>query len=361
MKFKNLLFNYLNTGIKDNNDPESTQRIVVANIFSILGTFITSILGINACLQDKYLLGAVLLSNACIYLYAHLIFRYNWFSLPYRHSANLLTVSVVILVLYLVYSGGVEGTGPLWIYLVPPVVLFFGGLKKGIRNLALFVCAVCIQLFYPDSVLLATEYSYEFKSRLIYSFLTVSILFAVYEAARHNSYKKIIEISRKFEQQAMHDVLSGLHNRRGIMANLEHEYARSKRSQLNTSVIMCDIDFFKKVNDKYGHEKGDEVIKTVGHIFNSELRKQDSLARWGGEEYLFLLPTTNDEQAMLLAEKLRKKIEETLFQYKNTQFNITVSMGIRQFTSFDTIDDAINSADKKLYQAKSEGRNRCIM
>lgn len=361
MKFKKLVFNYLNTGIRNNNDPESIQRIVVANIFSLLATFITSTLGINACLQDQLLLGIVLLSNTCIYLYAHLIFRYNWFSLPYRHSANLLTVSLMILIMYLIYSGGVQGTGPLWIYLVPPVVLFFGGLKKGIRNLFLFVCVVCIQLFYPDFILLDTEYSYEFKSRLIYSFVTVSALFAVYEAARQNSYQNLTTISRKFEQQAMHDVLSGLYNRRGMKANLELEYARSKRSQLNTSVIMCDIDFFKKVNDKYGHEKGDEVIKTVGKVFNSELRKQDSLARWGGEEYLFLLPTTNAEQAMVLAEKLREKIEGTIFQYKNTQFSITVSMGVRQFTSFDTIDDAINNADKKLYQAKSEGRNRCIM
>jgi diguanylate cyclase (GGDEF)-like protein len=127
------------------------------------------------------------------------------------------------------------------------------------------------------------------------------------------------------------------------------------------TVIMCDIDLFKKVNDLYGHDKGDEVIKSVAHIFNAELRKQDSLARWGGEEYLFLLPTTTSSKAMVLAEKLRKKIEGTLFQYKDTQFNITVSMGIHQFTSFDSIDTAINSADKNLYRAKSEGRNRSIM
>lgn len=361
MGFKNQLIDYLNTGIKDTSDPESAQRIIVANIFSLLGVFITFSLGINACLQNQPQLGLVLLLNTFIYLLAHLIFRYRWFSIPYEYSANLVSISVVILVLYLVYSGGVEGTGPLWIYLVPPIILFFGGLKKGIRNLALFVCAVCVQLFYPDTILLDTEYSYEFKSRLIYSFITVSALFAVYEAARQNSYKKLIEISRRFEQQAMHDVLSGLHNRRGMRANLELEYARSKRSHLNMTVIMCDIDYFKKVNDLYGHDKGDEVIKKVGQIFTSELRKQDSLARWGGEEYLFLLPTTNSSQGMVLAEKLRKKIENFTFKYKNNPFNITVSMGVHQFTVFDDIDDAINCADKNLYKAKSQGRNRCIM
>jgi hypothetical protein len=229
MSFKKLLFNYLNTGVKERSDPESMQRIVVANIFSVLGASITLILGIAASLHDQFLLGIVLLINCCIYFYAHLIFRYNWFSIPYRYSANLLTISMVMLMVYLVYSGGVQGTGPLWIYVVPPVVLFFGGLKKGLRNIALFVGVICLQLFYPDSPFLSTEYTYEFKSRLIYSFITVSALFAVYEAARQNSYQNLAKISNEFEQQAMQDMLSGLYNRRGMMANLELEYARSRR------------------------------------------------------------------------------------------------------------------------------------
>ncbi|MCF2949637.1 GGDEF domain-containing protein [Paraglaciecola aquimarina] len=360
MKFINKLTTYFYKGVPDKDDLESTQRIVVANIFSILGGVITLLMGVTALLNHKPVLATVLLIQSCIYFYAHLIFRNNWFSVPYKYSANLLSISLITLMVYLIYTGGVNGTGPLWIYLVPPVILFFGGLYKGSRNLLLFILFISFQLFYPDPILLATEYSYEFKSRLLYSFISVSLLFAVYEAARQSSYKSVIKISKQFERQAMHDVLSGLLNRRGMMQNLELEYARSKRSQLNTSLVMCDIDYFKKVNDLYGHEKGDEIIKKVGQIFTGELRKQDSIARWGGEEYLFLLPTTTSAQAEILAEKLRQKIQNTTFQSKDRQFNITVSMGIHQFSPFDSIDDAVNSADAKLYQAKSEGRNRWI-
>lgn len=360
MNLKKKLYNYFNSGEKDTSDPDAVPRIVVANIFSTLGAGITLFLGFSAFINQQLLLSAILLGMSSLFFFAHLSFKYNWFNLSYNFSANILTLSVMTLVLYLIYSGGVDGTGPLWIYVVPPVVLFFGGLKKGLRNLCLFILVVAIQLFYPESMLLGVEYSYEFKSRILYSFMTISALFAVYEATRQSSYKNVIEISQKFEQQAMHDSLSGLQNRRGMMASLELEYARSKRSNLNMTVIMCDIDHFKKVNDLYGHEKGDEVIKKVGQVFVSELRKQDTLSRWGGEEYLFLLPMTTDSQAMILAEKLRKKIENIEFESKNNKFNITVSMGVHQFTSFNSIDDAINKADANLYQAKSEGRNRCI-
>ncbi|MGJ8682508.1 GGDEF domain-containing protein, partial [Paraglaciecola sp.] len=346
--------------VSNKEDPESTQRIVVANIFSTLGFTITLIMGIASFVNNDFELAWVLLIQSGIYFYAHLIFRNNWFSIPYRYSANLLSISLVILIIYLVYSGGVNNTGPLWIYLVPPVILFFGGLYKGLRNLCLFILFISFQLFYPDPILLATEYTFEFKSRLLYSFITVSLLFAIYEAARHNSYQSVSELSKKFEKLAMYDVLSGLLNRRGMMQNLALEYARSKRSQLSTTLIMCDIDYFKKINDLYGHEKGDEVIKKVGKIFTKELRKQDSIARWGGEEYLFLLPTTNSEQAKILAEKLRQKIEQTYFNYKNSQFNITVSMGIHQLQPTDSLDEAIGHADTKLYKAKSDGRNRSI-
>ncbi|MDU0354729.1 diguanylate cyclase [Paraglaciecola aquimarina] len=290
MNYKGILFSFFKSGIKDNSDPESNQKIVVANIFSSVGCAITFALGVTACLSTNLRLGIILLLISGIFLYVNLILRYNWFSVPYRTSANLLTISLMALMLYLIYTGGVAGTGPLWIYVVPPVVLFFGGLRKGIRNLILFILAISIQLFLQDPLLVAIHYDYEFKSRLLYSFITVSFLFAVYEAARQNSYATLIEISKQFEEQAMHDSLSGLHNRRGMMANIEKEYARCKRQQLSMSVIMCDIDYFKKVNDQYGHDKGDEVIKTVGEIFRAELRQQDSLARWGAKNICFCCP-----------------------------------------------------------------------
>ena len=267
----------------------------------------------------------------------------------------------MLLMVYLVYTGGVSNTGPLWIYIVPPVALFFGGMRKGIRNLGIFVLVIIVLMFYPNDELLETSYTFEFKSRLIYSFLTVSFLFAFYEKVRQNSFHRIQEMSQKFKSQAMQDPLSGLLNRRGMLENLNNEFDRIQRYRNHLTVMMCDIDNFKTVNDQYGHDKGDEVIKDLANILKSELRKQDSIARWGGEEYLLLLPETNGKQGIQLAEKLRKKIEEMQYKQADKIFSVTVSIGLYELTPTDTINQAITKADTNLYKAKEQGRNRCIL
>lgn len=216
-------------------------------------------------------------------------------------------------------------------------------------------------MFYQNNEWLITSYTFEFKSRLIYSFLTVSFLFAFYENARQNSYIRIQEMSQKFENQAMRDPLSELLNRRGMQEKLQNEFERSKRYNNDLTVMMCDIDDFKTINDQYGHDKGDEIIKSIGTIFKSGMRKQDSLARWGGEEYLFLLPETNGNQAMQLAEKLRREVLKEAYTQDDKIFSITVSVGLHQITATDTIDQAITKADTNLYIAKEQGRNRCIL
>jgi diguanylate cyclase (GGDEF)-like protein len=361
MDFKRFVNNYLNTGVVQSNDPETNQKIFVANLFSFIGYSITFLMGVSAFVRQDRLLGAVLIIASLLFFSSHLILRSKRFTNPYKVSANLVTTSLMLLMVYLVFTGGVEGTGPLWIYIVPPVALFFGGMRKGTRNIGLFVLVISILMFYPNNEWLGTAYTFEFKSRLLYSFLTVSCLFALYEYVRQSSFQRIKEMSQKFEKQAMRDPLSGLLNRRGMLDKLQYEFDRKQRYKNDLTVMMCDIDHFKIVNDQYGHDKGDEVIKSLGTIFTAGLRKQDSLARWGGEEYLFLLPETNGEQAMHLAEKLRSKIEQTQFKQKEKIFSVTISIGLHQIASTDTINLAITKADSNLYKAKEQGRNRCII
>jgi diguanylate cyclase (GGDEF)-like protein len=361
MDFKKFVHNYLNTGVVKSNDPGANQKIFVANIFSFIGYSITILMGVSAFVRQDRLLGAVLMIASLLFFCSHLVLRSKRITNPYKFSANLVTTSLMLLMVYLVFNGGVNGTGPLWIYIVPPVALFFGGMRKGTRNLGLFVLVISVLMFYPNDEWLGTSYTFEFKSRLIYSFLTVSCSFAFYEYIRQNSFHRLQEMSQKFERQAMSDPLSGLLNRRGMRENLQNEFDRSQRYSNNLTLMMCDIDHFKVVNDQYGHDKGDEIIKSLATIFKSGLRKQDSLARWGGEEYLFLLPETNGSQAMQLAEKLRSKIEETQYKQDDKTFSITISIGLHQMASTDTINQAITKADTNLYKAKEQGRNRCIL
>ncbi|PKG99029.1 sensor domain-containing diguanylate cyclase [Paraglaciecola sp. MB-3u-78] len=361
MDFKRLIKNYLNTGVVQSSDTEANQHIFVANLFGFIGYSITFLMGVSAFIRQDRLIGIVLLIASLLFFSSHLILRSKRFANPYKFSANLLTISLMLLMIYLVFTGGVNGTGPLWIYIVPPVALFFGGMRKGTRNIGLFVLIISVLMFYPNDEWLATSYTFEFKSRLIYSFLTVSCLFAFYEYVRQNSFNRIQEMSQKFERQAMEDPLSGLLNRRGMREKLQNEFERSQRYNNDLTVMMCDIDHFKAVNDQYGHDKGDEIIKSLGTIFKSGLRKQDSLARWGGEEYLFLLPETNGNQGMQLAEKLRSQIEKKPYTQDDKIFSISISIGLHQIAATDTINQAITKADTNLYKAKEQGRNRCII
>lgn len=166
-----------------------------------------------------------------------------------------------------------------------------------------------------------------------------------------------------FKQQAITDGLTGLYNRRFFNEEIEREIARSYRHFLRMSLILLDVDHFKKYNDTNGHQAGDLVLKKVASVLRNETRVCDMECRYGGEEFALILPETNKTQALMIAEKLRKQIEETEFPHQNRQpsGNLTASLGVATFP-----DDAVNSkdlidtADAGLYKAKEKGRN-CVV
>ncbi len=166
-----------------------------------------------------------------------------------------------------------------------------------------------------------------------------------------------------FKQQAITDGLTGLYNRRFFNEEIEREIARSYRHFLRMSLILMDVDHFKKYNDTNGHQAGDLVLKKFSSLVRNETRVCDMECRYGGEEFALILPETTKAQALAIAEKLRKKIEETEFPHQEKQplGNLTASIGVSTFP-----DDAVNSkdlidiADAGLYQAKEQGRN-CVV
>lgn len=166
--------------------------------------------------------------------------------------------------------------------------------------------------------------------------------------------------ARELELASRTDPLTGLFNRRHLMEKIEEERLRYKRSSRPFSVIICDIDFFKKVNDMYGHDCGDAVLKSLANLLGRHIRKQDCLGRWGGEEFLILLPETNSEGAATLAEKLRKRIEEYEFNYAGMKLPITMTFGVAQYNDEYGVDACIVGADSALYKGKSNGRN-CVV
>ena len=170
---------------------------------------------------------------------------------------------------------------------------------------------------------------------------------------------------REIRLLAMVDSLTGVFNRRAFMERAEKEYAIAQRSKTPLALLMIDIDHFKRINDEFGHPTGDAVLVDVAHLLDSRLRKQDTLGRYGGEEFCVLLPATDEAGAMALAETLRKTVENTLLATGRQGISATISIGVTVCPAscnncnlgfYKLVDDA----DAALYQAKRDGRNRTV-
>ena len=158
------------------------------------------------------------------------------------------------------------------------------------------------------------------------------------------------------------DGLTGLYNRRQLEISLEQEFNRTKRHPSDFSLAILDIDFFKKVNDNYGHQYGDYVLKTVANLMKQSFRKTDLLYRYGGEELVMIMPETNIEGAVIPVQRLRRMVEEYDFDYNGVKSKVTVSIGLTMnYQNLETSADILRSADEALYKAKEGGRNRVIL
>ena len=194
------------------------------------------------------------------------------------------------------------------------------------------------------------------KASLSQAGLTDSLV----QARNRWSHSKAIEDERiELERMAMFDSLTGLMSRQALMKQLEIEIIRSARYGHPLSVLMVDIDLFKRFNDTYGHLVGDEVIRGVTKSLKQNIRRSDFAGRYGGEEFLLMLPETSLKQALPLAEKLRGFVSkvEVVVEGKTLR-EVTVSIGVAQFREGDTLDSLLDRSDKGLYLAKEKGRNR---
>ena len=171
--------------------------------------------------------------------------------------------------------------------------------------------------------------------------------------SRANAYSKVL-------QYATLDALTNLNNRRQFETRLKQEIAITKRQNNPLCAMMIDIDFFKKVNDTYGHASGDEVLRTVASVIKAQLRESDIPARYGGEEFAVLLPYTHIDEAKIVGERLRKAVEETTVSLDNLNINVTISMGLAEFRQDESGEELFAQADKALYKAKESGRNRVV-
>ncbi|HET9394765.1 MAG TPA: GGDEF domain-containing protein, partial [Nitrospiraceae bacterium] len=172
--------------------------------------------------------------------------------------------------------------------------------------------------------------------------------------------QRYVEASEMLRVKASMDSLTGLHNRAEILRVLERELNRMHRHGYTMSVLMIDVDHFKRINDQHGHPAGDEVLRHIGATLQKTMRSYDEIGRYGGEEFIAVLPETTLNQAIAAAERIRCCVAQAEVRYNKLQFKLTISVGaVSSFGTEDTPQGLIERADMALYAAKQSGRN-CV-
>jgi diguanylate cyclase len=157
--------------------------------------------------------------------------------------------------------------------------------------------------------------------------------------------------------RSLTDPLTGLPNRREFNERLEERMSAWQRRREEFSLLLLDVDHFKKLNDSYGHLAGDQVLATLGSVLRGAIRREDAVARYGGEEFAVLLPNTTMEQASLVAEKVREAVERTTANHNEQRITITISGGLATIQPNERMETLVQRADEALYAAKAAGRN----
>jgi len=165
---------------------------------------------------------------------------------------------------------------------------------------------------------------------------------------------------RQAIQSAHTDSLTGVLNRSTLQSVFQKESSLARRHQSDLSLVMIDIDFFKKVNDSYGHAAGDLALKELTNCIKRTVRESDHIFRLGGEEFAVLLNGTDLKGATLLAERLRSAAQQISIKHEDNTFNFTISAGVTQYNENEALDELMNRADKALYEAKDSGRNKVV-
>jgi len=268
---------------------------------------------------------------------------------------------IVVNIIYFGWDVGVQH-----FILVMLVLCFFSGYSQYTFKafLAIVLCCFRIYLFFlcrsrePFVSLSAPMIGTLQIINTIMIFWCISIITYIFSKDSQTLEGKLVDYNNQLQAQANTDALTGLYNRRKAMQYLE-QILTSSRSSF-TSICICDIDFFKKVNDNYGHDMGDVVLQNLADIMTATLDKNVLAARWGGEEFLLIFSGYNGDEAYAELESLRNNIKAQKFTAKEQTFSITMTFGLAEYDFNSDIDTVIKEADKKLYMGKENGRDQIV-
>ncbi len=271
----------------------------------------------------------------------------------------LLWTTLMLLGFYIIFSDqSSDHRSLLWINMMPPTVILTAGLRKGSILFVFFISMLMMFFFTPLSNLVENPVELGMQLRLLTTMTGCFAVVACVEYARSRTYKALQNAVMHIGQTSLTDPLTGLGNRRYFDKFLEWVMANAQRSGRDYAVALVDIDHFKRINDTFGHDLGDEVLKHLATQLQRHIRIGDLLFRWGGEEFMIVMPHCNSVEAEVAAERIRANIQETPFCFGSEKIYLTLSLGV--YSGSEIVDPKVpmSIADQCLYKAKSGGRNK---
>ncbi len=267
---------------------------------------------------------------------------------------------ITVLFTYLAIHAVEDGSAIIWLFAYPPIIFYISEAKVGVLACSGGLAGVAL-LFSPlGDLVFDSPYSTSFRITMVavlgFEMATCYIL----DQSRRRSKLSLLKLAAEFEYAAKHDALTGLANRREALEQLDIEYQRYLRNARSFSVMLMDIDLFKSVNDNHGHQVGDETIVLVARTLREQCRKVDTLARWGGEEYLVLLPGNRYRRGHVqTANRIRETIAANAVRDGRAAGSGPQSVSAwPSIQGSESMDRLLQRADEALYRAKTLGRNR---
>ncbi|WP_018691198.1 diguanylate cyclase [Algicola sagamiensis] len=332
---------------------EEKRKTLVLLFFSYVCTAVLFMFGLRHLFEPNGFMIALIFPTVVLAIGNILYFHWKK---ELSHCCRMASFIVSFLMIILVYSGGHNNTALYWVYPFPLAVMILLGVRHGIL-VSFFMYAVFVFLLYEPNIIIA-EYRSEEKTRFLASLFTVMAMSFISEYFREKSHQEMASFSFDNQQQANMDPLTQLPNRRFV----DTYYLSTSAAAVvhyPMGVLVADIDHFKSINDSYGHDAGDIVLKEVAQTLKKDLRLTDVVARMGGEEFLILLPNTQLTYTYTIAEKIRKTIDELIVTITDEQeVDVTISIGVSSALTTRDISASLKEADARLYEAKNTGRNR---
>lgn len=262
----------------------------------------------------------------------------------------------IVMSVYLLYTGGMEGYSFLWIFLVPTISVMVVGRRDSLVFNIILQTIIVVMLQTPLHTRLLYDYPSALRTLFPLAIFFLTCCVYVGELMRYRTQRKLADTTEKLRSFAYNDPLTGAYNRHALVSH----FADLDSDAYGLSFAMIDLDYFKRVNDRYGHITGDKVLIHIVRLITEDIPPNATLYRWGGEEFLLILKTMDETEAMAICEAIRRHAETTPLIAGEHNIRVTLSIGRCHGAEGTTINECIAAADENLYRAKQSGRNRVV-